>query len=188
MYSLCQRPQKCWTNCWMCCHLVNRLAGTDDKSGWGIAFSGSPIRKCPGVRAERSSMLSDIAQMGRELRHASICASSVVMPSNVSGESVRTRRRWCFVDLTADSQSPPNVGEPGGIKRHSVPRSAMTRAGLASAICFDTSFLHARSSALAPTKFVPQSLCTSAQRPRLLTNRCNAAMKAALVRSLTSSR
>lgn len=43
-----------------------------------------PVRKCPGVKHSRSSMLSVRGSRGLEFRHASISVNNVVYSSNVS--------------------------------------------------------------------------------------------------------
>ena len=53
-YSLDQRVQKCCNLCWTSCHLERRLTGTVCKSGSTGAVITSPIKKWPGVSAERS--------------------------------------------------------------------------------------------------------------------------------------
>lgn len=44
---------------------------------WGSAFNGSPIRKCPGVRTEKSLGSLDKEERSREFKIASICVNTV---------------------------------------------------------------------------------------------------------------
>ena len=43
----------------MSCHRSSRETGISDREGSGIVVRGSPIRKCPGVRADKSSGSSE---------------------------------------------------------------------------------------------------------------------------------
>ncbi|KNC34392.1 hypothetical protein FF38_01891 [Lucilia cuprina] len=53
----------------------------EDKSGSGGERRGAPMRKCPGVRAQRSFGFSLIGHSGLELRHDSILVIIVVNSS-----------------------------------------------------------------------------------------------------------
>lgn len=61
----------------MRCHIDNPFAFACSKFGSGYDVIGHPIKKCPGVRAERSLGLDDNGMIGLELRMASIYSSKV---------------------------------------------------------------------------------------------------------------
>ena len=62
----------------MSCHRSNRETGVSDREGSGTVVRGSPIRKCSGVKAEKSSGSSERGVRGRELSTASICMRRVL--------------------------------------------------------------------------------------------------------------
>uniref|UniRef100_A0A8D8NFG6 (northern house mosquito) hypothetical protein n=1 Tax=Culex pipiens TaxID=7175 RepID=A0A8D8NFG6_CULPI len=80
-YSGYQRAQICWTRFCVSSQLFRRLSGISFRSISGTAWRLLPTRKCPGVRTSGSAGSSGMGVSGRELRHISICASSVSMSS-----------------------------------------------------------------------------------------------------------
>lgn len=72
MYSCDHRCQKWSRICWSSCHRDRVFDASLSSEGSGTASRGAPIRRCPGVSAERSSGSSDRACNGREFKHASI--------------------------------------------------------------------------------------------------------------------
>lgn len=122
----------------------------------GTALSAEPIKKCPGINAVRSAGSSDSALKGLEFRQSSICVSSVAISSYANVAFPMILLKWCFVALTAASYRPPKCGADGGLKRHLTLLSASSRPMMWLSLLCAANIL--RSSASAPTKFVPQSL------------------------------
>ena len=123
-HSVDHRAQKYWSRCWMNCHRSNRETGISNREGSGIVVRGSPIKKCPGVKADKSSGSSERGERGRELNTASICMRRVLRSSNVRLRSPMVLWRLNFTDLTSASHLPPKWGAPGGLNCQDVPSDA----------------------------------------------------------------
>ena len=84
----------------------------------GRASRGCPMKKCPGVYASVPSDTLGKGVNGLELRHASICANTVVISSNVNFVPPTTTLK-CFLRIsTAASHKPPNCGASSGVNFH----------------------------------------------------------------------
>ena len=112
--------QKLCSFCWISCHRDNLERFTSSKEGSGTVVWASPIRKCPGVNAVRSSGSSERGSNGRELSTASIWERRVLSSSQVNSVSPMVRLRWSLTNLTAAFHFPPKWGLPGGLNFHSV--------------------------------------------------------------------
>jgi hypothetical protein len=66
------------------------------------------MRKWPEVNVDGSSGSLERETEGLELRHASICVTSVVNSSKVRHAIPITLLKWHLKDLTPASQIPPN--------------------------------------------------------------------------------
>uniref|UniRef100_A0A8D8CCK0 (northern house mosquito) hypothetical protein n=1 Tax=Culex pipiens TaxID=7175 RepID=A0A8D8CCK0_CULPI len=113
-YSKCQRSQKCCTILVMCSYR-DRACLVRSTSGRATAFSGRNTKKCPGVSGSKSSGSFESGVIGRELRIASIRASTVDISSKH-----RAAPAVCFTSnflacLMFDSQIPPKCGASGGL-------------------------------------------------------------------------
>jgi hypothetical protein len=100
--------------------VIDGFFGSDDRFGSTGAISGSPTKKCPGVRTRRSLGSFEAGHKGLELRQASILAKTVYISSKLRLVSPTTRLKCRLTDLTLASHKPPNVGERGGIKCHEI--------------------------------------------------------------------
>ena len=156
-YSRCKRRQKCCLTLWMCCQLERRLDGLSLKSCFRKLINASPMRKWPGVRTRRSFGSDDIGVRGRELRTDSIRMVSLFKFSNVKSSLPATRLICRLKDFTAASHNPPKWGELGGMKRHSICRSAKKDWTFTLWSSDYRRFRNSRNSLLAPTKLVPLS-------------------------------
>jgi len=121
-YSDDHRRQKPWVIPWTSCHRFKKLTGCSGCWGSGGRVRQPPTQKWAGVKtAKLSGDVSDWL-----FKHASIWHRwhMVVSSSKLSLADPVMRRRWCLVDFTAASHSPPICGALGGLKCRSVPSVA----------------------------------------------------------------
>ena len=83
-------PGRLWITWW------KRPIGRRDFGGSSRAVKGFPMRKCPGVNASIPFDGSGSGVRGLELRHASICARTVVSSSYLSLTSPTIFLRCCL--------------------------------------------------------------------------------------------
>jgi hypothetical protein len=83
----------------------------------GIVASPSPIRKCAGVSAAKSSP----CVTGLQLTAASMLIKVVFSCSSVSLDYPNTFRRQCFIMPTICSHHPPHQAARGAINCHTIP-------------------------------------------------------------------
>jgi hypothetical protein len=102
------------------------------KDGSGTASNGAPVKKCPGVNALTSVGSSERGSSGRELRHASTCARSVLISSNVSALTDDATE----VIFSGFDCGFPQSAEVGSRREVEVPLDALVRDGLGDAAAF----------------------------------------------------
>ena len=189
-YSLYQRDQKL---SWICCTNFHRVWSVKRAFGGALLLSvgreckGAPIRKCPGDSTSISLGSWDIGVKGRELRHASTRASTVLSSSKVNACKPIDRLRRILQLLTAASQSPPKCGALGGIVTHSTPRVAAYALSEDSLLVLKRRSWRAFNSLRAPMKLLPLSEKMVLGRPRRAINLLRPPIQAADVRAETSS-
>ncbi|GFX01654.1 uncharacterized transposon-derived protein F54H12.3 [Trichonephila clavipes] len=76
----------------------------------GISSKGSPIKKCPGVRARISAGSLESGTRGLELMHASIWHNRVDSSSKLRRCPLQVLIRCLLANLIEDSQRPPKFG------------------------------------------------------------------------------
>ena len=108
-----------------------------------------------GVKASTPSEASGKLVSGLELRHASICVSTVIISSKVSFVPATTTLK-CFLKLfTAAYHKPPKCGAGSGVNFHRMLEAAQKlEISLCVASCLKDTF-NSLSSRAAPTKLVP---------------------------------
>ena len=94
----------------------------------GIDLGCSPVRNIKGVKTPKSFGSSEAGTKGREFMIASISQHSVAKSSKVNRALPTTFLMWDLAHLTAASQRPPKLGEPGGMKTHSKPNFSVQAA------------------------------------------------------------
>lgn len=77
-YSRLHRFHTRWEKAWMSCHCDSRLSGVSARFSSGVAVSGAPIKKWPGVNTCKSFGSLDRAVSGREFSIASTWQVSVM--------------------------------------------------------------------------------------------------------------
>ncbi|GFY32993.1 hypothetical protein TNCV_2877421 [Trichonephila clavipes] len=75
----------------------------------GISSKGSPIRKCPGVRARISAGLLESGTKGLELMHSSIWHKRVDSSSKLRRCPLQVFKRCFLANLIEDSHRPPKL-------------------------------------------------------------------------------
>jgi len=70
-----------------------------------MSVIGPPIKKCPGVNAERSRGLEEMGVRGRELNITSMLITTVSSSSCVKSAVGTVRINKCFADFSAVSHS-----------------------------------------------------------------------------------
>ena len=115
-YSFFHRRQK---SLWMIFSFCQRLTteiGVSVVRGSSGARTGPPVRKWPGVSANKSEGSSDCGEIGREFKHASIRAKRVQNSSTLNGPPIF--QMWALKLFTPASKRPPMCGAPGGMICH----------------------------------------------------------------------
>lgn len=102
-------------------HLLFGETGLSGTFGYGIAVSGWPIKKCPGVSAQSLIPSEEIAHSGLKLRATLIWVSKVHISLNGNVDSPMTFRIGDLAILTVASSKPLKWGDPGGAKLNLVP-------------------------------------------------------------------
>lgn len=115
-YLTLHRFQKCSVKRWTSYYRFSLLMEVSVKSTSGKFVSGSPIKKCGGVKGCNSFGPDGNWHNDLEFRHVSIWIRTVLNSSKISIVSPMIRLRWYLQDFMPTSQRPPIWGAWGGIK------------------------------------------------------------------------